>query len=490
MEKQALITAKQQVLLMSTEIPILYNELRKEFNKAMANADGDDFVERPKALSVLGKRRTEFIQNARLQNQKALDSLRSGAEQLQKSYSISSLEAKNLIVSAQIAKERLASNGALFGEIPYNFSLTRMEISEKEKVEIEAMSVNIMRALEVIAQENFGWTETKIPLNNVEREFENIGMIPNAGRIDIVLTEEGPRIIEVNSQWVDAIGALGAFQRVNGLDSSAGKLFNEFAKVFTLNCNLAIINPKQTTGSREIGATLELEKLAKELLKTGRVKYVEILDPIKTNLEYLARFDSFYVNCDPKFFTNSSPDWILKIAEKAKSSPDSFFPAWRPSLDKKLLLAALARPTERLVDFLSEKGIDVGFLNNSIVPTIPLSSLSEGVDFEQKPMVIKGDGYSLNAVALSKDPLFDSFLNYAKKESDYYVVQPYLEGKRIDAWVYDTGSEKVKFIKDGYTKLNVWVIKGKVVGMLLTISDNPLISDKGYNSIPIIRKNK
>ena len=233
-----------------------------------------------------------------------------------------------------------------------------------------------------------------------------------------------------------------------------------------------------------------MEKLAKELLKTGRVKYVEILDPIKTNLEYLARFDSFYVNCDPKFFTNSSSDWILKIAEKAKSSLGSFFPAWRPSLDKKLLLAALARPTERLVDFLSEKGIDVGFLNNSIVPTIPLSSLSEGVDFEQKPMVIKGDGYSLNAVALSKDPLFDSFLNYAKQESDCYVVQPYLEGKRIDAWVYDTGSEKVKFIKDGYTKLNVWVIKGKVVGMLLTISDNPLISDKGYNSIPIIRKNK
>jgi hypothetical protein len=300
----------------------------------------------------------------------------------------------------------------------------------------------------------------------IEERFENNLLSPNAARIDFILTENGPKIIEINSQWVDAINALSGFASVMGGDVKTARLvINRFAQSFPKNSSLALININQTSGSRELGATKELEFLAKNLMQTDLLRRCEVIDPNKVRLSYLNEFNSFYVNCDPRALGYSEPDWMDLILKRVSENPKAMFPSWRPLLDKKAALTLIPN-TESF-----------------IVPTIPVSNYKDS----NCPVVIKGDGYSLNSVVTSFDSNFQEFLESARNEPSIYMVQPFLECKRFSAWVCDSSSKKIKYIKDGYTKLNVWWLNGQVVGMLMTISDSPLISDKGYNVYPLVK---
>lgn len=452
---------------MSTEIPILYNRIRNEFNTALKNAAEGQYVPRPKSLDRYSQLRREAILQLKQQNKQAESRLASLSSRLAKEYPIDNMMAADVVLRAMDIEERLKKEGALFGSEVFNFAIDRPVLTKKDEQKIIDASNNVMVALQTATSSQTRLPFPRLPMTRVETEFENLALTPNAARIDFILTEKGPKIIEINSQWVDAINALSGFAKVCGDLRVSKKVVGAFVRSFRSGCALALIDIPQTTGSRELGATKELGFLAEKAQKTGFVRRCEVVNPEKIRLSYLKEFDAFYINCDPRFFGYQIPDWLTLILERVAQNPEAMFPSWRPMLDKKFVLSLLCN----------------GELKDVIASTVPFSEFT-GSD---SPVVLKGDGYSLNSVVISTDPNFSKFWDYAKKEPNSYVIQPFLEGKRFSVWVYDSGTKKIKFVKDGYTKLNVWYLNSQVVGMLITISDSPYINDRAFNTVPLIK---
>lgn len=450
---------------MSTEIPVLYNQIKKEFDTALKNAAEGEYVPKPKALYRYTKLRREAVSEMRNLSLSTKKELEERSISLAKEYGINKLEATNIVLEVRATEDNLRKQGVFFGNEVFNFAIDRPVITKEEEQKIIKASDLAMTALGTASMSDLKKLFSGQQMFPTEAKFEENALSPNAARIDFILTETGPKIIEVNTQWVDAINALSGFAFVFG-DLKVSKTVTEkFAQAFPQNSSLAIVNVQQTLGSRELGATKELEVLAKKLLQTDLIKRCEVIDPEKVRLSYLKGFDSFYLNFDPRALGYNEPDWIDIVLKKILENPKAMFPSWRPLLDKKIALTVIPN-TE-------------GY----IVPTISLS------DYKpiNSPIIIKGDGYSLNSVVTSFDNNFQEYLELAKQEMSSYVVQPFLESKRFSAWVYDSGSKKIKYIRDGYTKLNVWWLNGQVIGMLVTMSETPLISDKGYNTYPLIK---
>ena len=450
---------------MSTEIPVLYSQIKKEFDTALKNAAEGEYVPKPKSLYRYAKLKKEVVTELKNQNETAKNLLNEKSEYLISRYGITKLEAINIVLEVQAVEQNLKNQGAIFGNEVFNFALERPILSKQDYSEISSKSEQIMTSLIKIGKDDLLDKFSNLPLSPTERKFENLGLSPNAARIDFILTSEGPKIIEVNSQWVDAINALSGFAYVYGDTKASKNIIETLADMFPRNSNLAIINILQTSGSRELGATKELEILSSKLTKTNKIKTCEVIDPNKVRLSYLDKFDSFYLNLDPRAIGYQEPDWINFILKKVSSNPKSMFPRWRPILDKKVILTQIPKSNEYLV------------------PTIPLAEFKNN----KTKVVLKGDGYSLNSVFTSLDPMFNEYLEIALKDPEPYVIQPFVESKKISCWAYDSGSKKIKYIEKGYTKLNVWWINGKVVGILATISESPLISDKGFNTYPLIK---
>lgn len=473
---------------MSTEIPILYNDLRREFERALQSAGENEFIERPRALSGLARRRNEFVQNARLQNQKALERLQLDSQALCESYSLAPLEAKDLVLYAWDLERRLFDEGAVFGNRPFNFVLERMALSSPLEQQVRESSLNAMRALKILSRRDLKSELPFLPLNPVEKIFEGLKLTPNAARLDFLLTDAGPKLVEVNCQWVDAIVALQAFQQVFLGRKRKPSPIDTLAEKFFFGKRVAILDVNQiSSGSRNSGATQELQTLSRKLMYTRRPPLeCEVLDPSKISMDYFRKFNMYYVNCDPRYFLSWTPPWIEYINERVAKGGASIFPSWRPLLDKKFVLSILSSPDSSLADEFSREDVDVEMLKSIVTPTKPLT---ERLPYKY-PIVIKGDGYSLNSVVTSLQDEFPKLLEYALQDANSYVVQPFLEGMRVNSWVFDTGKRKVRLLQSAYTKLNVWVLGDEVVGMLLTISDSPLISDKGFNTVPLVRKEK
>jgi hypothetical protein len=450
---------------MSVEIPILYNRIRQEFNKALENAADGEFVERPQSVGKYSKLRIQSINELRQQNRSAVARLNNSVSELTQTYGVSILEATDVTLRAWDIEQRLKVRGAFFGNEVFNFALGRPVITIKDREQIETASNYIMDNLVSLAGPGSKGLFPDLPMFPIEEKFDRLGLTPNAARIDFILTTDGPKIIEVNSQWVDAINTLAAFANVYGDQQMSKAVLGQFASLFKADSSLAIIDIPQTTGSRAIGAVKELEELAAQLLKTKSLKRCEVIDPEKVRLSYLESFDSFYLNCDPRSFGYKEPDWTEMVLKRVADNPAAMFPRWRPLIDKKIALTLI--PNQ----------------NGYITPTTALLNYKGPLS----EIVLKGDGYSLNSVSTSFDENFSDILARAQEEPLAYVVQPFLESNRLSTWVYDSGSKRIKYLRDGYTKLNVWWINGKVVGMLTTVSDSPLISDKGYNTLPLIK---
>lgn len=451
---------------MSTEIPILYNEIKKEFNTALKNAaEGDYYLPRPKALDRYARLRRSTISQMRETNLSSKRALEKKSTDLTQEYDINKLNAMSVVLEVREIEKRLGDNGVFFGNEVFNFSIDRVVISKDEEIQIKNASNNIMAELQKLGRFDLTSLFANLPMYPTESRFEKNSLIPNAARIDFILTNDGPKIIEVNSQWVDAINALSGFATVFGDNKTVKNVMEKFAQSFPRNTSLALVNIQQTTGSRELGATLELENLAGKLLKTNLFRKCEVVDPNKVRLSYLNSFDSFYLNFDPRAVGYEEPDWIDLILKKIGNNPNSVFPKWRPLLDKKMVLTQIPNSESYLV------------------PTTPF------LDYQDsgQPVVLKGDGYSLNSVTTSYDENFPDSLKLAQKDPDSYVIQPFIEGKKFSGWVYDSSSKKIKYLTNGFTKLNVWWMNGQVVGMLATVSDSPTISDKDYNIYPLIK---
>jgi len=453
------------IVNMSIEIPILYNKIRREFNTALENAAEGEFVQKPESVGRYARLRIQSIRELKQQNRSATLRLDGCVSQLVQEYGISPLEATDITLRVWDIENRLKAEGAFFGTEVFNFALSRPVVTNDERAEIETASNDVMGNLISLAIPESKRLFPNLPMFPIEEKFDSLGLTPNAARIDFILTANGPKIIEVNSQWVDAINALAAFASVFGDQQMSKGIIERFARSFKTSASLALIDVPQTTGSRALGATKELEKLASRLLKIKSFRKCEVVDPEKVRTSYLEMFDSFYVNADPRSFGYKEPDWMELILKRVANDPNAMFPRWRPMLDKKFALTLIPNQS--------------GY----VTPSVPLAVY----DGPPSQIVLKGDGYSLNSVSTSFDKNFIGVFTEAQKEPLAYIVQPFLEGKRFSSWVYDTGAKKIRYIADGYTKLNVWWINGQVVGMLTTISDSRLISDKGFNTIPLIK---
>jgi len=466
-------------------VPV-FNSIKREFNSLLSQADPEDFIPRPKSLSLLSKDRRRFIDSARQSNRSIRQLLSSQADELFSRYQISKLEAIDLTSLGWIYSQRLTEVGAVFGDLPFNFSLTRDRLTPEQLLNMTTGSLNAFRALQTIASSNSPSATTS--LSPVENGFDQLKLVPNAARIDLIQTPSGPKIIEINAQWVDAIAAVAGFASVFGSPFSATKTIRAFNSAYDPYSKLALIDIRQTTGTRQLGATLELQSLASSITGSGRIDYAEVIDPQKTRLDYLDKFNAFFVNCDPRYFNFDFPDWLQLIMEKTASNPNAMFPSWRPSVDKKTVLTQLFDPTPALQDRLTQKGVDLALLRQTITPTFTLDRY--GRPTPEESVVIKGDGYSLNAVALPQSPSFDDFVSYALSEPTAYVVQPFLQDLRQNVWVYDTYSQIPILFTQAYCKYNLWIINDQVVGLLATFDQTPAISDRGYSTPPNISQTK
>jgi len=147
-------------------------------------------------------------------------------------------------------------------------------------------------------------------------------------------------------------------------------------------------------------------------------------------------------------YLSGFPEW-LKIVQNSRR----VFPAWNPAYDaKKVLIEAYQRRPE-------------------------LFAKTEAYR-DQKNGFVKGRGYSSNAVVYEGVPV-GPITDLVWQEDQTSVPMPSNIG-------FDTSANKPVLIEKPKSKFNVWVIGNMVVGIMASMSDSKIISDKDFNCVPII----
>lgn len=468
--------------------------LRAEFQRALKEAGDGEFIPRPAMLSKMIRERRQAIKDIRNTNETIKQEIARRAKRYLElnrqgpsyeetlSYSPTPPFLKNLLsfnardeaIQSLWIEKQLSENGAIFGDKPFNFLLGPELIPADYLDKIEQVALRGFQTLTSCANATDGKSPEK--LTPTEQAFENLKMIPNAARVDIVVgIGTGAKIIEINSQWVDAICALEAFQIAYLGQPKRPSPTNLLSEVFRGRNKIAIINLAPAFGSRKGGAETELSILAKKLQGKNQFQAVEVINPQKVRPNYLEQFSGYYLNGEPGMITGDIPDWMEVIIEKVKSRQATMFPAWRPSLDKK---PALILASQKSDDF---------------VVTLPFSKERMNLFEANNPVILKGNGFSSNAVAVdgisfqpeSEKQLFADLVKEAQKYPDQFVIQPKLESKRQPFRLgYNTSSGQPAILAGSREKINVWIIGGKIAGILISCSENDIISDKDFNIVP------
>lgn len=434
--------------------------LTGEFGRALKESQGWK-VARPSHLSKVRKERGNLIDSIKTGTNNALEEIRNRAEV----YGPGTLRGVDLAVQSMLIERQLAERGAVFGDKPYNFCLP----SEWDKRLIEKVEKTALAGFDTLKQNTVS-VELGENATASERAFEDLKFIPNCARVDIVY-KDVPQIIEINSQWVDAIQALEAFQVAYLGQPRRPSPTDLLAWSFARGSRLAIINLTSATGSRSSGCAEELQTLTENLSKKGCFSHVEVVDPRKVRPAYINEFTGFYLNGEPSMITGEIPDWLQVVLEKFRQGKAQLFPLWRPSLDKKRAL------------------IEASAKNPDFAKTLSWSPENvEKIRAAYGSAVIKGDGYSSRAIALEGTELFDGLSQDAQMFPDEYVLQPNLtkevKARPAQILAYDTSAGKPIVLEAPAAKINVWIINDIVAGILVSYSRNDIISDKDFNLVP------
>lgn len=423
------------------------DQIKDVLQKELTQADGRPVL-RPKSLARL------YAQKQREEKSRLVTQANLEAEATRRmtdflcQADLSGLEALDLAWRSLLIQNQLEKLGSLYGNNSFNFLLSPIQVS---KSTFQLISDTALEGLNTIKSCS---PITESGQNIAETEIMKFGLVPNGARVDIILTDKGPRIIEINTQWVDAIQALQAMQQTYlgqppyplPVDTLGKQIKSQFAT------RVGIVDISRGSGSRKTGSMREMEILAKTLKAYGYFSDVELLDPTKTRPEYFREFQSFYVNGDPKMLGSYYPiDWLQYIYKTG----NKIFPFWNPGYDTKLILI---EAYQRKPDLFAR---------------------TEKYSTSKKEGFVKGRGYSSNSVIYGASTPLDEDNNYVWQEDLPSVP---LENQ----FGFDTSSGKPKFLQNPNSKLNVWIIGNKVVGIMVSASESKIISDKDFNCVPTI----
>lgn len=437
------------------------SQLRREFQSALSECADGDFVPRPAMLSKFDKQRRASIQSLqdirRTQESELNRRARTINELLPNQTTLQSLD---LAARSLWIQQQLRLNGAVFGESEFNFAINDLTLPK-----------DVLKSVEDVALGAFSTIQECEPAlgqgPKIDMCLNNQMLKPNGARVDIVLTKDGPKVIEVNMQWVDGIQALEAFQ-ITYLGKTQ-KAVELLAQTFKGCKRLAILDITKGSGSRSSGSQYELNALNTNLERRFNFSEIENMDPRKIVPDYLRRFDALYINGEPRMIAEpllQVYDWLDIIIDRSKRG--YVFPIWRPDLDKKKILIEASRRS------------------SVFAPTLPYSEenllkAKQNLGF----VVIKGDGYSSKSVGVEGTSEFNGISTDAKLFPDEFIIQPRLEPIKLDPmWCFDTSYNLPVYLSQPRSKFNVWIINGKVAGTLASISDRLVISDKDFNVVP------
>lgn len=451
---------------------------RAAFNRALENAAENQFIPKPLMLGRLSKERWRTIQTLQRSRQVTREEIIRRAKiyeeeardlpliyQFAPACAGSKFDPLDLSLQSMWVQRQLETQGAVFGNQAFNFVLGTASIWESQAAELEQIAIKSLETIKCCRPQALSLKN----LTPTEKAFEELKLSPNAARVDILETSCGQqmKVIEVNTQWVDAIQALEAFQVAFLGKAPTPSPSSLLADAFRGKKKLALINLASASGSRQTGALKELGILARNLVSKGLFSEVEVVNPRIIRPEYLKRFSGFYINGEPGMVGSNVPDWIEVILERLVTKQASMFPNWRPSLDKK---AVLVEAAQRSTDFLM---------------TLPYSSANLD-QFRRKgrQVVIKGDSYSSRNVAIEGTKAFEGLEKEAELSPGEFIIQPYVAQDRIyQKCAFDTSSGKPVILREVKSKTNIWVINGRVAGNIVSYSQNAMISDKDYNGI-------
>ncbi|MBL7036313.1 hypothetical protein ISR94_00495 [Candidatus Microgenomates bacterium] len=438
------ITASQAELL-----------IKSEFSAAMENS----YVKTPKFLRRARKQKITIARSLKSEAASSRTELSSRARLFEELGSIK-LEALDYSAKSVIMQGKLEDEGAIFGNSAINFCVTPFKLPKKTLKNIETVAREGLICLKECTPPTQDMTATEKYLSDISRK-------PNAARVDIVLTDEGPKIIEINTQWVDGIQILEGLKKVvlGNIDTSPTKLLSD---QYRSRQKLGIIYINTASGSRSTGETKSLERMAERMKASDLFSYVEILDPEKYRSEYIKTFPSIYFDGDPSMIRGSEvPDWVKSVFNNTQIT---VFPSLNPRFDKKPVLteAYLKRP-------------------DLFCPSYNFPEYdSLGIDLNTPSWVLKGDGFSSRQVAISNTEMFSNLWEDALMFPNEYILQPALTSSEVQPmFVFDTSSNKPALIKKPNSKFNVWIINNRVAGTMVSVSEEKIISDGDFNTIPI-----
>lgn len=350
------------------------------------------------------------------------------------------IEAANLAAKSLRMQLQLEQTGGTYGEKAVNFVLDPLKLRLEQLKQIERTALDGFEVLK------------SIPTLETQK--------PNGARVDIVIGRNGPKIIEINTQWVDAFGILDSLNTING---GACKPLEALAKFFNTGTysKLGVIFINSARGSRETGEKTSLEFMTKNLVQRKLFNYVELLDPLKYRPDYIKAFPLLYVDGDPRMINPGMTDLITLLRQR---SPGTVFPLWCPKYEEKSLLvfAYAQRP-------------------DLFATTYPFTGSTPLQNF-----LLKGDSFSSKKVALTDSVDYGPLFTDATQFPNEYVFQEKIESISLPpTWVFDTSSNKPRLIKAPNCKFNVWIVGGKIAGIMTSLSEEIIISDKDYNCVPI-----
>lgn len=440
------------------------NLLKNKFDQAMEKSKPNEFIDRPKTLSKATKMKFNLLPSIKEVSKEVNIEIERRKKLFQNiDEKMCDLDSYEYAISSMMTENKLIKLGAIYGNKAYNFCLSSLKIPSQDLKNINNVALQ-------------GFTNARkckpdiFPRNSVEKYLNEKDLSMNGARVDIIQTNNGPKIIEINYQWVDGIQALEALRTV-AFGVNKLNVTDQLAQVYKDKSNLGIIFLNPATGSRENGEFRSLEIMAKKFVSKNIFSNVEIINPEIYRPEYIKKFSSLYIDGDPKMIYGSEiPDWLVTIYDKAKLQNITIFPTWNPQFDKKSILIEASRRWPELF-------ANTYKFSDQQIPNI---------DINTPNWVLKGDGFSSRQVAISQTELFNNIYEDALLFPNEYVYQPKLQSVPIKPmWGFDTSSDEPVYLKNPNCKYNVWIIDGKIAGTMASISNKDIISDKDFNTIPI-----